>query len=255
MLRAPQVRRSCRHTILGKQKLATAFQSVDIDQNPLKSPEATAFHWDAQRSTLFSAGGVLPSTVFAWDLRHESIYTTLGDEHAMLSAYQSPPYSIAFLQGSSLGADSTPLLFAGCTDGVVRLFDLRDSRGGPVSRLHPHDSALQGLAFRLPHILVTACNKALTSELAFTDVRMASQSHEPRCAPLSLCTTHCCSLATRERTTSVEAWMTCPHCAGWGVLSSIRYWSCGCCLRVPGAVCACLVLACSQTRSLLVNLT
>jgi hypothetical protein len=96
VLDSPNTR--CRHTHAGQQKLASAFQSVDIDQNPLKSPEATAFHWDASRSTLFSAGGVLPSTVFAWDLRHETIYTTFGEEHQMLSSYQSPSYSIRYLQ-------------------------------------------------------------------------------------------------------------------------------------------------------------
>jgi WD40 repeat protein len=87
-------------------------------------------------------------------------------------------YSTKFLTGADFITESSHCaVLTGCSDGFVRLFDLRCvHHTGPDLQFRSHDGPLTGLAIRKSGVLATAYQAPTTSELHFSDIRMASEA-------------------------------------------------------------------------------
>jgi regulator-associated protein of mTOR len=111
----------------GNQRLATAWQAVEIHQPPVPLARPAAFELAPSMSSLYAAGGSSPDVVQRWDLMTEmgcpAIHVRTSDEES------SCPVAVERL---SAGSVEQSLLLAGCSDGAMRLFDLR----APRSALH-----------------------------------------------------------------------------------------------------------------------
>ncbi|GLC71947.1 hypothetical protein PLESTF_001187700 [Pleodorina starrii] len=131
----------------GEQRMATALQAVSIHLVPTLS-FPTVYNWSPSACHLFASGGKQPDFIYVWDLLREHCHSVLPLNGATLGAGAGlpggvVPPGVAWPAGSVSGGPGAPggtgagveqlllsvldpnLLVPVCTDGTIRIFDLR----------------------------------------------------------------------------------------------------------------------------------
>ncbi|KAG2485410.1 hypothetical protein HYH03_015896 [Edaphochlamys debaryana] len=174
----------------GEQRMATALQAVPIHLLPTPSFPAV-YAWSACASHLYSAGGKQPDYVYVWDLLREHCHSVLPLTPGGTGAAATPggvvPPGVAWPAAGGGTAPATVgveqllhsvldpnLLVPVCTDGTLRVFDLRAS-AAPRMVLQPLGRApLVGSVLEpggKPGLVVVASEKG---EMRWIDLRGGS---------------------------------------------------------------------------------
>lgn len=109
------------YAMKGRQRMATAWQSVVMPSQGMPSSEATFCYSETHAGgTLYASGGRSSPkglTINAWDLHREYCVQQLGNG----DSEERPLNGVAFLAAS----ERTPILYAAESNGNVRIFDVR----------------------------------------------------------------------------------------------------------------------------------
>ncbi|CAK9153753.1 unnamed protein product [Ilex paraguariensis] len=146
------------YTIKGKQKLVTAFTSIQGHRPGVRSVNAVV-DWQQQSSYLFTSGEI--SSVMVWDLDKEQLVNTVPT---------SSDCSISALSASQVHGGQ---FAAGFMDGSVRLFDIR-TPDMLVCTTRPHTQIIQkvvGIGFQpgLEPAKIVSASQA--GDIQFLDIR------------------------------------------------------------------------------------
>ncbi|KAL6520870.1 Regulatory-associated protein of TOR 1 [Orobanche gracilis] len=152
------------YTLKGKQKLVTAFASIQGHRPGVRSVNAVV-DWQQQSGYLFASGEI--SSIMAWDLEKEQLVNTIP---------LAPESRISALAASQVHGSQ---FAAGFVDGYVRLFDIRTPKM-LVSETRPHLQPVErvvGLGFQPglePAKLVSASQ---AGNIQFLDMRYAKEKY------------------------------------------------------------------------------
>ncbi|KAK9819637.1 hypothetical protein WJX72_000593 [[Myrmecia] bisecta] len=154
----------------GQQRLATAWQAVPLPQMPSSSGTGrrAVYEWSEQMGALYAAGGNSPGAVHIWSLAQE---LCVDQVHVRSSMNPSASLIVDHLAVSR----EEPLLLAGCSNGAVMLYDLRNARH-PAASVNPHTSPMIGMALEPGGVSNQLVTGAANGELKFIDFRMAGDS-------------------------------------------------------------------------------
>ncbi|GFR43035.1 hypothetical protein Agub_g4039, partial [Astrephomene gubernaculifera] len=128
----------------GEQRMATALQAVSIHLVPTLS-FPTVYNWNPAACHLFASGGKQPDYVYVWDLLREHCHSVLPLLGGAAAAAAAPPGGGVVPPGVAwpatggaapvstgveqllLSSLDPNLLAPVCTDGTLRVFDLRSA--------------------------------------------------------------------------------------------------------------------------------
>ncbi|KAL3149110.1 hypothetical protein ABBQ32_001950 [Trebouxia sp. C0010 RCD-2024] len=164
------------YALKGEQRLATAWQAVPVAQVHSYSqlyPQQAVFALDEPSGRLYAAGGAAASTVHTWDMSQErctrQIYVSGTDD-------KSSSRTEVTVQHLAV-ARQEPLMLAGCSNGCLQLYDLRQSQRAAAS-VQPHKTPMLDMVLEpggLQNQLVTGTS---SGELQFVDFRMVDSNGE-----------------------------------------------------------------------------
>ncbi|KAL3133273.1 hypothetical protein ABBQ38_007154 [Trebouxia sp. C0009 RCD-2024] len=164
------------YALKGEQRLATAWQAVPVAQVHSYSqlyPQQAVFALDEPEGRLYAAGGAAASTVHTWDMSQErctrQIYVSGTDD-------ESSSRTEVTVQHLAV-ARHEPLMLAGCSNGCLHLYDLRQSQRAAAS-VQPHRTPMMDMVLEpggLQNQLVTGTS---SGELQFVDFRMVDSNGE-----------------------------------------------------------------------------
>eukprot|EP00879_Flechtneria_rotunda_P031613 GHRR01034550.1.p1 GENE.GHRR01034550.1~~GHRR01034550.1.p1 ORF type:complete len:399 (+),score=147.66 GHRR01034550.1:297-1493(+) len=123
----------------GLQRMAAAWQAVPIRQPPTPVRQAATFAMSEGPPLLFAVGGCHPDLIQCWDLISEQVMQQVP----VRSSHSSSACPVAVDRLSAAQSDPR-LLLSSCSDGVLRLFDLRTSLA-PVASIHAGKGPLAGM--------------------------------------------------------------------------------------------------------------
>lgn len=163
------------YALKSEQRLASAWQTVPVAQVHSSSqqlPQQAVFALDESSARLYAAGGAAPSTVHSWDMSQERC-----TQQICVSGFaESSSTNRAGVGVQHLAvARQEPLMLAGCTNGLVQLYDLRQSQKAAAS-VQPHRTSMLGMVLEpggLSNQLVTGTSMG---ELKFLDFRVVDSS-------------------------------------------------------------------------------
>ncbi|KAL3633363.1 Regulatory-associated protein of TOR 1 [Castilleja foliolosa] len=152
------------YTLKGKQKLVTAFASIQGHRPGVRSVNAVV-DWQQQSGYLFAAGEI--SSIMAWDLDKEQLVNSIP---------LAPESSISALAASQVHGGQVA---AGFSDGYVRLYDIRTPEM-LVSETKPHPQPVErvvGIGFQpgLDPAKVVSASQA--GNIQFLDMRFAKEKY------------------------------------------------------------------------------
>jgi WD40 repeat protein len=135
------------YTRSGAQRMATAWQAVPVNQPLLPVNTPSVFEWSAPLCSLFAAGGSHPSVVHRWDAQCELCIQQIpigagGSSTGGSGRQQGEPH----VQALALAQSDSNQLLTSCSDGLLRLFDVRTS-GAASCTISSGRGALAGLVF------------------------------------------------------------------------------------------------------------
>ncbi|KAK9920305.1 hypothetical protein M0R45_028863 [Rubus argutus] len=146
------------YTLKGKQKLVTAFSSIQGHKPGVRSLNAVV-DWQQQSGYLYASGEL--SSIMLWDLDKEQLVNSFSS---------SSDCSISALSASQVHGSQ---LAAGFVDGSVRLYDVRTPEK-LVCEMRPHTQKVErvvGIGFQPgldPSKIVSACQ---AGDIQFLDIR------------------------------------------------------------------------------------
>ncbi|GLI58486.1 hypothetical protein VaNZ11_000217 [Volvox africanus] len=125
----------------GEQRMATALQAVSIHLVPTLS-FPTVYNWSPSACHLFASGGKQPDYIYVWDLLREHCHSVLPLTGTTIGTASAPggvvPPGVSWPAGTGgtasggtgveqllLSSLDPNLLVPVCTDGTLRIFDLR----------------------------------------------------------------------------------------------------------------------------------
>ncbi|KAK9167993.1 hypothetical protein Syun_000133 [Stephania yunnanensis] len=152
------------YTLKGKQRLVTAFSSIQGHRSSVRSMN-TIVDWQQQSGYLYASADI-PS-IMLWDLDKEQLI------NSMASTSDS---SVSALSASQVHGGQ---LAAGFVDGSVRLFDIRTPEM-LVSTTHPHRQRVErvvGIGFQpgLDPAKIVSASQA--GDVQFLDIRRNSEAY------------------------------------------------------------------------------
>ncbi|DBA97523.1 hypothetical protein WJX77_009223 [Trebouxia sp. C0004] len=156
-----------------EQRLATAWQAVPVAQahSSQYHPQQAVFALNEASGRLYAAGGATPSTVHTWDMSQECC---TQQTHVSGSDDDDTSRDGGGVQHLAV-ARQEPLMLAGCFNGLVQLYDLRQSQKAAAS-VQPHRTPMLGMVLEpggLSNQLVTGTS---WGELKFIDFRMVDST-------------------------------------------------------------------------------
>ncbi|XP_058110539.1 regulatory-associated protein of TOR 1 isoform X2 [Magnolia sinica] len=151
------------YTSKGKQKLVTAFSSIQGHRPSVRSVNAVV-DWQQQSGYLYASGEI--SSIMLWDLDKEQLVSSISS---------SSESSISALSASQVHGGQ---FAAGYADGSVRLFDIR-AADMPVCTTRPHTRVerVAGIGFQPgldPSKIVSASQ---AGDIQFLDIRNPSNAY------------------------------------------------------------------------------
>ncbi|CAN1277091.1 Regulatory-associated protein of TOR 1 [Linum perenne] len=146
------------YTVKGKQKLVTAFSSLQGHKPGVRSLNAVV-DWQQQSGYLYASGEV--SSVMVWDLEKEQLLNSISS---------SSECSVSSLSASQVHGGQ---FAAGFLDGSVRLYDIRTPEV-PVCTMRPHTQKVErvvGIGFQpgLDPAKIVSASQA--GDIQFLDIR------------------------------------------------------------------------------------
>ncbi|KAL0035168.1 hypothetical protein WJX79_004418 [Trebouxia sp. C0005] len=156
-----------------EQRLATAWQAVPVAQAHSSQyyPQQAVFALNEASGRLYAAGGAAPSTVHTWDMSQECC---TQQTHVSGSDDDDMSRDGGGVQHLAV-ARQEPLMLAGSFNGLVQLYDLRQSQKAAAS-VQPHRTPMLGMVLEpggLSNQLVTGTS---WGELKFIDFRMVGST-------------------------------------------------------------------------------
>ncbi|WOL04841.1 regulatory-associated protein of TOR 2 [Canna indica] len=153
------------YTMMGRQKLVTAFSSVQGPRNAVRGTTAVrgtaaVVDWQQQSGYLYASGEI--SSIVVWDLDKE--------QHVSSLLLSSSDNSISALSASQVHGGQ---IAAGFVDGSIRIFDIRTPEM-PVCTARPHTQRVEkvvGIGFQpgLDPTKIVSASQA--GDIQFLDVR------------------------------------------------------------------------------------
>ncbi|XP_077216977.1 regulatory-associated protein of TOR 1-like [Tasmannia lanceolata] len=152
------------YTLKGKQRLVTAFSSIQGQRPGVCSVNAVV-DWQQQSGYLYSSGDV--SSIMLWDLDKEQLVASFPS---------SSDCSVSALFASQVHGDQ---LAAGFVDGSVKLFDIRTPHI-PVCTTRPHTKSLErvvGLGFQPGSDPTKIVSASQAGDIQFLDMRNRTSAY------------------------------------------------------------------------------
>ncbi|GLT45528.1 hypothetical protein SLA2020_193540 [Shorea laevis] len=143
------------YTMRGKQKLVTAFSSIQGHKPGVRSLNAVV-DWQQQSGYLYASGEI--SSIMLWDLEKEQLVSSIPS---------SSDCTVSALAASQVHGSQ---LAAGFVDGSVRLYDFRTPEN-LVRAMQPHNQRVVGIGFQPglePGKIVSASQ---AGDIQFLDIR------------------------------------------------------------------------------------
>ncbi|XP_010931321.1 regulatory-associated protein of TOR 1 [Elaeis guineensis] len=152
------------YTVKGKQKLVTAFSSVQGHKAGVRSMNAVV-DWQQQSGYLYASGEASP--IMLWDLDKEQLVSSIPS---------SSDFSISSLSASQVHGGQ---FAAGFLDGSIRIFDIRTPEM-LVCTARPHTQRVEkvvGLGFQpgLDPAKIVSASQA--GDIQFLDIRNQTQAY------------------------------------------------------------------------------
>ncbi|MEW5306106.1 MAG: hypothetical protein WDW36_008599 [Sanguina aurantia] len=227
------------YALQGAHRMASAMQTVQILLPPAAGFPAV-FEWCPSRSHLFATGGCHPDVVCCWDLAHEMCNNMIqlgssanggfgsgsGGGGGSVSSGGGAASSSLCVERLALSAVDPNMMLSCCSDGTLRVFDLRSGRS-PELILQPFGgrASVTGMALepngRKALVVVTSDK----GEMRFLDLLKASSEQWSSTADASASATlkvvtahskggisalvahpHACLMATGTSTQVVKLW-------------------------------------------------
>ncbi|XP_059668112.1 regulatory-associated protein of TOR 1 isoform X2 [Cornus florida] len=152
------------YSIKGKQKLVTAFSSIQGHRPGVRSVNAVV-DWQQQSGYLYASGEI--SSIMAWDLDKEQLV------HSIQS---TPDCSISALSASQVHGGQ---FAAGFVDGSVRLFDIRTPEM-LVCATRPHTQRIErvvGIGFQPGLDRAKFVSASQAGDIQFLDIRQVKDTY------------------------------------------------------------------------------
>eukprot|EP00879_Flechtneria_rotunda_P020171 GHRR01021212.1.p1 GENE.GHRR01021212.1~~GHRR01021212.1.p1 ORF type:complete len:362 (+),score=131.40 GHRR01021212.1:165-1088(+) len=150
--------------------MAAAWQAVPIRQPPTPVRQAATFAMSEGPPLLFAVGGCHPDLIQCWDLISEQVMQQVP----VRSSHSSSACPVAVDRLSAAQSDPR-LLLSSCSDGVLRLFDLRTSLA-PVASIHAGKGPLAGMVLEPCGRSGAVVTGTIQGQIHFMDLRMMADS-------------------------------------------------------------------------------